>query len=271
MTSCSISNCATNVTGAASRDTLRATLIGAREIARTHKVTTVSEKGALDYVTNIDREIDAHLTKALPTVAAGGVFSEERSMSGLASTGARWLIDPLDGTHNLKAGIPFTCISAALFEGDAVTLAGVCDIATGETYIAERGRGAFLNGNPLRVPAMHSALIGLSTGAQDDLVRHPAAYARLRAWGKLRNLGARALHLCYVARGLFALAASNEARLWDDAAGRLIAEEAGARYVDFGGARMTPEGIGEKAKSICAHPAVLEDSAAVFGEMWAKG
>jgi myo-inositol-1(or 4)-monophosphatase len=250
------------------REHLRATLIGAREIARAGKVTQVSEKGALDYVTNIDREIDAHLTKSLPSVAAGAVFSEERPMEGFDGKQQSWLIDPLDGTHNLKVGLPFFGISAALFGGGSVSLAGVCDVASGEVYIAERGAGAWLNGERLRVPHSHAGLIGLSTGALDSLVRNPDGYACLRAWGKIRNMGAQTLHLCYVARGRFALTASYEARLWDDAAGRLIAEEAGARYVTYGRAQMTAEGATQKAKSVCAHPAVFEESAALFGQMW---
>ena len=249
------------------REQLRTVLTDAGKLARARSVTQVSEKAALDYVTNVDHELDRWLTEALPSVVPdAAVHSEERPMTGAGAKS--WLIDPLDGTHNLKAGISFCAISAALFVEDEVVLAGVCEIGSGDIYLAERGAGSWLNDERLHASATHSGLIAVSSGAMDSLIRHPQAYARLRAVGKLRNLGAQALHLCYVARGRFALAVSQEARLWDDAAGRLIAEEAGSRYVAFGGARLTPEDIKRPGKSVCGHPDIFDMAAETFGEIW---
>ena len=231
---------------------LQEVLAQAGQHARTRAITTVSEKAALDYVTNVDREMDAWLTTALREVAEAMVLSEERPFAGAGSSARQWLIDPVDGTHNLAAGIGFCGIGAALFENGAVVLAGVADIFADDVYVAERGAGAWLNGTRLQLPPAHSGLAAVSTGAID-------AWSNIRA--PMRVCGPscgcatsarRVLHLCYVARGRIALAASHEARLWDVAPGRLIAEEAGARYAEFGRAALSELGLNRRRQKAFA-------------------
>ena len=194
-----------------------------------------------------------------PTSAANGTSPAD---------GQFWVIDPLDGTHNVLAGVPFAGISAALFDGADVTVAGVCDLAVADIYTAERGRGCWLNGKRLSLPAERPTLIGLSSGAMDALSLRPDCYARLRKSGKLRNFGAQAIHHCYVARGRLALAVSEEARLWDDAAGRLLVEEAGGQYATLG-----PGGWGlgswqQPMRSICGHPQAFALARELFSGIW---
>lgn len=104
-----------------------------------------------------------------------------------------------------------------------------------------------------------SDLIGVSTGALDALAAGPGL-AALRAHGKLRNLGAQALHLCAVAGGDLAACLSVEARLWDEAAAGLIAREAGAVYAtDPAPADWTdPAALMAlpRLRSLAAHPAL---------------
>ena len=214
----------------------------------------VDEKSSLDYVTDVDRRIDALLTDALGEITPSvPVVSEERAPSA-APEREYWLIDPIDGTHNLLAGIPWFAVSAALLRGSAVELAGVAHVSTREVYVAERRRGAWLDGVELRVPKVAPALVALSTGAIDALVAKPDEHRALRAKAKVRNLGSQSLHLCAVARGQVAMAVSAEARVWDDAAGELIAVEAGAGYRS-----LAREGNFERPlRSVCAHPTWAE-------------
>jgi myo-inositol-1(or 4)-monophosphatase len=255
--------------GSAGRSRLQSILGEAGRRACTRSITSVVEKASLDYVTNIDHELDEWLTEKLCAFAPETVvYSEERRIESFDTSARCWLIDPLDGTHNLKAGLPFNAISAAYFEGGEVVLAGVCDIVADDIYVAERGGGSWRNDRRLRVPAGHSGLMALSSGTLDSFMGWPSGYRRLRKFAKLRNFGAQALHMCYVARGALALVASQEARLWDDAAGRLIAEEAGGKYTSFRGFHLAAGNFGTPMESICAHPDFFELAFDVFGRMW---
>ena len=129
----------------------------------------------------------------------------------------------------LRASLFFS-VSIALLEKGETLLAAVCDLSAGSIYMAEKGMGAYLDEKRLSLPVRPQELILLSTGALDSLQEDQALYDSLRAHGKVRNLGSQALHLCLVAAGQVSFAMSTEARLWDDAAGRLIATEAGAMY-----------------------------------------
>ena len=250
---------------------LRGVLQDAAELASRSGVRDTMEKAALDYVTNVDRELDALLTARLAVdVADAPVLSEERPIDGAQGVGRFWVIDPLDGTHNFLAGVPFAAISAALFDGDDVTVAGVCDLATAEVYLAERGAGCWLDGKRLTLPAVPPALIGVSSGAMDALMRRPDCYARLRQTGKLRNFGAQALHHCYVARGRLALAVSEEAKLWDDAAGRLVVEEAGGNYASLGRGGWGVQSWQEPMRSICGHPGAFVTARELFSDIWIR-
>lgn len=239
-------------------DGLGELLAGAATLARTLAVRQVASKATQDYVSNVDHELDAYLAQGLRALTPSiPIFSEERSFEREQLGDRYWLVDPLDGTHNFIAKLELSAISVALMAGDAPVVGGVVHITSGDLYLAEHQRGATQNGERLRLDSEPMELVGVSSGALDALVEHPEAYPPLRALGKLRNLGSQALHLCLVARGSLAATISREARLWDDAAGRLIAEEAGARYRSFSRA-ATPDDPCPPLKSICAHPALYD-------------
>lgn len=209
-------------------------LMRAATIAQKVILTDVITKAHHDYVTNIDQSLEAALTADLNTAFPGiPVLSEERLSFSYWPDEDYWLIDPLDGTHNMIAGVPFTAITIAQCRGLDPVLAGVHDLGTRRTYVAAAGQGAFVDGERMRVPGTPSTLLGVSSGLIDRLIEQPASYAELRQMGKLRNFGAQSLHLVYVAEGKLDAALSEEARFWDDAAGRLIAQEAGTMYHSF--------------------------------------
>jgi len=153
----------------------------------------------------------------------------------------RWLIDPLDGTTNYAHGFPFFCVAIALDREGLPVLGVAYDPSREELFVAERGRGASLNGDPIRVsraPSLNDSL--LATGFPYDIRENPhnnlAEYAAfsLRCRG-VRRLGSAVLDLCYVAAGR--LDGFWELRLgpWDVAAGALMVEEAGGRITDLEG------------------------------------
>lgn len=255
-------------------DGARRSLVGimreAAALVAASPVTRVDEKATLDYVTDVDHRLDAFLTAALERLTPGiPVLSEERPIVGRHET--FWVIDPLDGTHNLLAGMRLNGVCAALFDGGRATLSAVLDLSAGTVLTAEAGGGAWIEEAPLRLPPAASTLVAISSGALDALNMRPDVYRPLRRMGKLRNLGSQSLHLVGVARGHFGFALSEEARFWDDAAARLIAEEAGARYHSFAAeGRDFLEIALAKAplRSLCAHPAVFDEVAALIARVW---
>lgn len=247
--------------------TLQQILVKVAELSGTTKVKCVSTKALQDYVTNVDTTLDIALTSDLRAAFPGiPVLSEERLVSDNWPQGEYWLIDPLDGTHNLIAGVPFTAISVALCKGTKPILAGVFDLGTGRTYVASLGDGAYVGGTRFQTPSSRTKLLGVSSGLTDRLVANPSTYAGLRKLGKLRNFGAQSLHLVYVAEGKLDATLSQEARFWDDAAGRLIAQEAGATYHSF----ATSTAADAHMRSLCAQSDVATTLCPLMEKLWSK-
>lgn len=190
-------------------------------------------KGPQDYVTDVDLALDRFLSTKLPQILDVPVLSEERTVAEDGHYQRYWMIDPLDGTGNFLTGLPFYGISVALIDQNGPVLAAVASAAgASELWSAARGVEARRNGKILELPKQHPELIVLSTGLLDQMVeRNPAGYQAIRKIGKIRNLGAQALHLCGVASGQFAAVLSREARVWDEVAGGLILREAGGMWL----------------------------------------
>jgi myo-inositol-1(or 4)-monophosphatase len=204
------------------------------------------EKGRFDLVTDLDVAVEEDCARELERRYPGHrLIAEERHAADAPTEGYCWVIDPLDGTVNYASGVPFFCFSVALMKEGDPWVACVLDPARGEMFHAMKNEGAFLNGRPIeaernaqaRIPASGSSDLlnwGLAEGPSGRLAQF------MKRHGKLRILGAQALSLCYVAAGRLKAALSRESRLWDDAAGALIAREAGARYTDFDGRDLFP-------------------------------
>ena len=199
-------------------------------------------------VTAADLAAQTHLTEALARAFPGiPVLGEEMSESAQADLLAEaerdvWVLDPLDGTSNYASGFPGFSISLALIEQGQAVLGAILDPVRDECFSAARGQGAWLNGKPIQ-PFAPGPELG-DCLAMIDLKRLPpqslAALFRPGGFRSQRNLGSVALDWCWLASGRFQLYLHGGQRLWDYAAGRLIADEAGAASRQYRRDGVTP-------------------------------
>jgi myo-inositol-1(or 4)-monophosphatase len=204
----------------------------------------VHEKGANDFVTEIDqqaeKEIIYHLQKAYPEHA---MLGEEGGLIGDENAEYRWIIDPLDGTTNFIHGIPHYAISIACMHRGQIEHAVIVDPIRREEFTASRGGGASLNGRRIRTSArktLDGALIGTGIpykNRSENLI--PAYTQSLEAVAKqtagIRRAGAASLDLAYVAAGRLDAFWEIGLNQWDIAAGILLIREAGGLTSDFKG------------------------------------
>jgi myo-inositol-1(or 4)-monophosphatase len=161
---------------------------------------------------------------------ADGLLAEEGSNIA-GTTNRRWIVDPLDGTRNYVTGAGPWSVCIALQDGHDTVLAVVHDPGPPETFTAMRGAGAALNGKPLRASdcaRLDEAIVGLSFNPSSSAKRTMAQIlpTLLPAVGDIRRVPA-ALNLAYLAAGRFDAGLLVHTKLWDIAAGLLIAAEAG--------------------------------------------
>ncbi len=201
----------------------------------------IDYKGVIDLVTEVDRQSEALLLSEIRHRFPGHRVVAEESGGLDGADGDLWFVDPLDGTVNYAHGVPIFTVSIAYAHQGKVRLGVVYDPMRDECFAAERGRGAWLNGEPIRVsPTDDLNRSLLVTGFPYDIRTNPqnnldlfATFA-LRTHG-VRRLGSAALDLCYVAAGRFDGYWEIRLNPWDVAAGGLIAEEAGAKVTNLGG------------------------------------
>jgi myo-inositol-1(or 4)-monophosphatase len=206
-------------------------------------------KGDVDLVTVADRTseklIRERLSEAFPE---HGIYGEEGTRDRLESE-FRWYVDPLDGTTNFAHGLPQFCVSLGLEQrrkglapdADGTLVAAVIyDPLRDDLFAAEQGRGARLNGRPMRVsstPELAEALVATGFPSRK---RHESPNIHfyhefsLRSHG-VRRAGSAALDLAYVATGRLDAFWEFNLNPWDTAAGILLIEEAGGRVTDFSG------------------------------------
>jgi len=165
---------------------------------------------------------------------------------GLTSAGRHWIIDPLDGTVNFVHGIPQIAVSIGLWEGNSPLLGVVLDPLRDETFTAETGGGAQLNGVAMRVsPTEELQRAVVATGFPYDHGDHAAEYAAalgavLEHVNGLRRFGSAALDLAWVAAGRFDAFWELGLAPWDQAAGIVLVREAGGRVTDPFGVDSVP-------------------------------
>jgi len=227
------------------------------------KEQAVRHKGAVDIVTEADERAEAMIKEILlGAFPSYGILAEEGG--GMAGEeDARWIVDPLDGTTNFAHGLPIFCVSVALEREGEVALGVVHDPIRGETFTAERGNGATLNGEPIRVSTTDDMIAALMvTGFPYDRERVQDAVALFGRFAtitqSMRRLGSAALDLCYVASGRLDGYYEGGIHAWDVAAGALIVEEAGGKVTDYRGGALDLAGREVVASNGLLHPAMIE-------------
>lgn len=228
----------------------------------------VEFKGAVDLVTNADREAEQVIIAMIQDrYPEHGIVAEE---SGTAAGKApvRWVIDPIDGTTNYAHGLPIFAVSIAVELEGQIVAGVVYNPASREKYTAIRGRGAALNGVPLAVSTTEeldrSLLVtGFPYTVRETRLNNMDHFENfiLRAQA-VRRLGSAALDMAYVARGSFDGYWEPEVKPWDVAAGWLLVEEAGGVVTDLKGRPFTLEAGQVLASNGRIHQAMLSVLAA---------
>jgi myo-inositol-1(or 4)-monophosphatase len=224
---------------------------------------SIKYKGEVDIVTEVDEQAERVIREILlGAFPSYGMLAEEGGrLSG--EEDARWIVDPLDGTTNYAHGLPIFAVSIALERAGEVVLGVVHDPIREETYVGESGRGAALNGEPIKVSDTDELIQALiATGFPYDREKLPEAlelFGRFVALTRgVRRLGSTALDLCYVAFGRLDGYYERGIWPWDIAAGSLILEEAGGRVTDYLGGKLDLKGREIVASNGALHPAMTK-------------
>lgn len=163
------------------------------------------------------------------------VLSEESGLTGPAGAAVTVVVDPLDGSTNAAAGLPWYATSLCAVDAEGPRVAVVRNLATGECFAAVRGEGATRDGVPFRSPAERTEVLG-------DALVLLSGHARTHlGWRQYRAMGALALDLCAVAAGrmdAFLDCSVDAHGVWDYLGGVLVAREAGIDVQDVHGREL---------------------------------
>lgn len=200
---------------------------------------------ARDVVTQYDLAVEQTLMRTLGEAFPGAVFFTEESchQADLAAP-LVFVIDPIDGTMNFVKGMDHSCISIACLQYGKPAAGVVYNPYRREMFSAAAGKGAFLNGKPIRVSdaPLSESLVLFGTSPY-NLETLDESFRKIRAvydrCVDIRRLGSAALDICYVACGRAGLYFEARLSLWDYAAAAVILTEAGGRVCTF-----TGEGVG---------------------------
>jgi histidinol-phosphatase len=191
---------------------------------------TIETKADLTPVTEADRAVEAELRRILHDERPDdAILGEEEGAAGASSR--RWLLDPIDGTRNYSRGIPIWATLIGLEEDGVVRLGMASAPALGRRWWAERGEGAFANGERLAVSGI--------TRIEEAVLSFAAEKVRPglaeRAW-HARGFGDFWAYMLVAEGSVDGAVDARGVREWDLAAMQVIVEEAGGRFSDFEGA-----------------------------------
>ncbi|MDR0870982.1 MAG: inositol monophosphatase [Planctomycetaceae bacterium] len=181
--------------------------------------------------------------------------AEERTNAVEAAAGREaakrtWIVDPLDGTTNYVHGVPLFCTSIALAEGNDLLCGVIYNPLTEELYRAEKGGGAFLNGNPVHTSSWTTlgeslASVSFPTLMTPQTPDYLAFQKAVLVCQAIRRTGSTALNLAFTAAGRFDATWAFSCHPWDIAAGTLLVQEAG-------GIVRLPNGVLNDPSPVCA-------------------
>lgn len=203
---------------------------------------TISLKpGIKNYVTEYDHAAEKLIIDAIRTEYPTHSFlAEESGASDNQSGDVLWIIDPLDGTTNFAHNIPLFGVSIAAYSQKEGLLCGVIyEPMTDELFVAEKGKGAFLNGSKISISKCDKIRSGITcTNFPRDVHENPGKCIDhfihvLKLGSTIRNLGTSVVNLAYVAAGRFDAYWTPHLQPWDISAGMLLIQEAGGKVTNY--------------------------------------
>lgn len=200
---------------------------------------THQKEGHFNFVTDADVAVQDFLKRELLRLLPDARFFAEEQDNAPLTDAPTFVVDPIDGTLNFMRHRGASAVSIALLRKKTPVLGLIYNPYTDEMFTAERGKDAWLNGRPIHVSktGFENAMVSFGTSPYDaDLANRTMSMARcflLRA-GDLRRTGSAAIDLCDVACGRSDIFFELRLRPWDVAAGSLIVQEAGGRYISLG-------------------------------------
>ncbi len=204
-----------------------------------HEAAAHQKEGHFNYVTDADVAVQRFLKKELLALLPQARFFAEEQENEPLTDSPTFVVDPIDGTLNYMRRRQASAVSIGFLNGKKPVMGVIYNPYADEMFYGEAGKGAFLNGRPLRVSdtRFENAMVSFGTSPYDaDLVRRTMAVASrflLRA-GDLRRSGSAALDLCDVACGRSDIFFELRLRPWDVAAGALLVTEAGGVFRSLG-------------------------------------
>lgn len=202
----------------------------------------ISVKGPSDFVTAADKRAEKILCESLTKTRPGwGFLMEEGGEINAAPGKGRFIIDPLDGTHNFLHGLPHWCTTMAAEENGEIIAALTHDPIRNETFWAAKGTGAFMNNRKIRASGrkdLSTSLIStpMPRKGRGDLEVFTRDITRMSALaGDLRAFHSCALDMAYIAAGRMEAMWCRQISPWDVAAGALLIREAGGMVSEVNG------------------------------------
>ena len=223
----------------------------------------VALKGPQDYASEADAAVERLLARRLAESFPEDQFLGEEGGGEIGDQ--VWVVDPIDGTANFVRGVARFCVSVAFVAEGTVQLGAIFSPVTNELFLARRGRGATLNGTPIRVARtdrIERASIEIGWSSRLPYVAYLAVVQRmLEAGVDFRRFGSGALGLANVADGRADAYFEQHINAWDCLAGILLVEEARGRVNDF----LAGDGLRRGNPILAAAPGVAEEIAALAG------
>lgn len=200
----------------------------------------VYDKGESDFYTDSDLECEHKIREIILKQYPDHEFLGEEHGRTEGQNEHVWIVDPLDGTANFIAGIPLFSVSIALEISGELEVGVVCNPISGELFTAEKGKGAYLNGERLKISDQKDsskAIFAFGRGyGEEEQQKFINIFSRLH--NKIRGtriIGSAAIDLAYTAAGKLDGYACIGGKLWDYAAGALLVQESGGTLLNLDG------------------------------------
>lgn len=226
------------------------------------------KEGHFNFVTDMDLRIQEMLRRELTQLISGSAFFAEEQENRSLGNGPTWVVDPIDGTVNFMRGLGCSAVSVALLEGRTPMAGLIYNPFSNELYVAQKGLGSRLNGQPIRVSehGFERALVSFGSSPYEPALARKglsAALQMLLQAGDLRRSGSAAMDLASVACGRTDCFFEMVLSPWDYAAGALLVTEAGGIFSQPLSAALD---FGRPACILASNPACHEPALAIVRE-----